>query len=96
MTNESIKNHEFEERVVQETEIHDLLADVEGVIRRAPTDFVRLTIKPVRASKHRANVKLAQAIEETNSCLTCGEPLEQGGFCGYKCLKNYDGETDDE
>jgi hypothetical protein len=77
---------EAEERVVQESEIHDLLADIEGVIRSVDTAFVRVTIEPVTAEKHKANQKLATAIEETDVCLGCGEPIDEGGFCGLDCL----------
>jgi hypothetical protein len=79
---------EYEERVVQETEIHDLLADVEGAIRSIDTGFARVTIEPVTAEKHKANKKLAQAVKETDHCLGCGDPIDEGGFCGFGCLQS--------
>lgn len=86
--------HELEERIVQPTEIHDLLADIEGAIRSLDTGFARVTIEPVTAEKHRANRKLAEAVAETDHCLGCGEPIDEGGFCGLDCLKTVGG--DDE
>jgi hypothetical protein len=79
---------EYEERVVQETEIHDLLADVEGAIRSLDTAFVRVEIQSVTAEKHRANKQLAEAVKETDHCLGCGEPIDDGGFCGFDCLQS--------
>jgi hypothetical protein len=79
---------EYEERVVQETEIHDLLADVEGAIRSIDTGFARVTIEPVTVEKHKANRKLAEAVGQTDHCLSCGEPIDEGGFCGLDCLRS--------
>jgi hypothetical protein len=79
---------EYEGRIVQETEIHDLLADVEGAIRSIDSGFARVTIEPVTAEKHKANKKLAEAVEETDHCLGCGDPIDEGGFCGFDCLQS--------
>lgn len=81
---------EWEERVVQETEIHDLLADVEGAIRDTDAEFVRVSLEPVSSEQHHANRKLAEAVEKTDECLGCGEPIDEGGFCSLSCLQGAD------
>lgn len=91
---ETMDYHELEERVVQETEIHDTLSDVESFIRSVETDFVRITVEPVTADKHQANQRLAQAVAETDVCLSCGEPIDEGGFCNYTCLTSWGGEDE--
>jgi len=78
---------EVERRIVQETEINDLLAEVETQLRQVETGFARVTIEPVSAQKHKANEQLAKAVEETDVCLNCGDSIDSGGFCGYQCLK---------
>ena len=74
------------ERVVQPSEIHDLLADVEDAIRELDDPFVRVEITGVTAKKHKANQQLVSAVEKTDRCLNCGEPIDEGGFCGFECL----------
>jgi len=85
-------NIETERRIVQKSEIHDLLAELETAIRDCETDFARVTIEPVTAEKHKANKKFAKAVEETDVCLSCGDPIEEGGFCSYSCLVNSGGD----
>lgn len=86
--------YELENRVVQPTEIHDTLAEVETYIRTVDTGFVRITVEPVTAEKHTANQRLAQAVAETDVCLSCGDEVADGGFCNYSCLQSW-GETDE-
>jgi predicted aldo/keto reductase-like oxidoreductase len=77
---------EIERRVVQPSEFHDTLAEVETAIKAVDTDFVRITVAPVTAEKHKANEAFVNAVRETDVCLGCGEPIDEGGFCGIKCL----------
>lgn len=77
---------EIERRIVQETEMHDILAEIETQLRQIETGFARVTIEPVTVEKHRANERLAKAVKETDVCLNCGDPIDKGGFCGYQCL----------
>ena len=79
---------EIERRVVQPSEFHDTLAEVETAIKGVDTDFVRISIEPVTAEKHNANKALVEAVRETDVCLGCGEPIDEGGFCGLSCLKS--------
>lgn len=48
-----MEREEFERRVAQEIEIGDLLADVDDAIRAMDSGFVRVTVEPVTAEKHR-------------------------------------------
>jgi len=76
-------------RIVQESEIHDLMADVEGAIRNLNEPFVRVDIEPVSSEQWSANQKLAKAVSQTNECLNCGKSLDEGGFCGFECLQEW-------
>lgn len=80
---------EIERRIAQETEIHDLLAEVETEIRSLDTQFARIRVEPVVFEQHKANEKLAAAVENTSHCLYCGKSVEEGGFCGYDCFISY-------
>jgi hypothetical protein len=91
----SSDRRELEERVVQPTEIHDTLAQVETMIRDLDEPFVRVTVEGVTAEKHAANRALVDAIEEADGCLNCGAELEEGGFCGLTCLQEWDGDDGD-
>lgn len=33
--------------------------------------------------------KLRVVVEKTDKCLACGEPLDEGGWCGIQCLQDY-------
>lgn len=91
---ESANLHETAGRVVQPTEIHDLLADVEGIIMSLDEPFVRVEIKPVSAEQWKADQKLAKAVSEADECLNCGKALEKGGFCGIDCLQEWGGSSE--
>jgi len=86
--------YELEERIVQETELHDTLSEVERMIRSLETGFARITVEPVTAEKHKANQRFAQAVAETDVCLSCGDPVDEGGFCNYSCLQSWGGADD--
>jgi hypothetical protein len=30
--------------------------------------------------------KLVAAVKQTDVCLGCGDPIDEGGFCGIECL----------
>jgi hypothetical protein len=86
--------YETEERVVQESEIHDTLAGVETAIRDLDEPFVRITVAPVTAEKHQANQALYDLVTEADECQNCGEPIDEGAWCGYSCLMEWGGAGD--
>ena len=82
-------SRELERRVVQPSEYDDVLAEVETYLRDIDSVFVRVTVEPVTAEKHAANVRLAELVDETDWCLNCQEPVDEGGFCGYQCFTEW-------
>jgi succinate dehydrogenase/fumarate reductase-like Fe-S protein len=79
-------------RAVQPTEIHDLLADVEDMIRATDAPYIRVTVEAVSAEQRRANKKLAAEVEETDTCLNCGDEIRKGGFCSFDCFVSMGGD----
>lgn len=33
--------------------------------------------------------KLVATVDETDECLNCGEPIDEGGWCGWECFQEW-------
>jgi hypothetical protein len=85
------RTRETVRRAIQPTEIQGLLADVEDMVRATDDPFIRVTVEGVSAEQRRANQKLAAAIDETDTCLNCGNEIAEGGFCSFDCFVSMGG-----
>lgn len=83
------ESHQTAGRVVQEPEVHDLLAEIETIIRDLDEPFVRVNVEAVSSDQWAADNALAKAVSDSDECLNCGEPLDEAGFCGIKCLQEW-------
>lgn len=88
------------------TKIADIRNELEELHERLDDEKQRGGIKTAAATlkkvekrdreKHGATPedKLSALIESTDECLTCGEPIDEGGWCGLGCLQDYEGDSD--
>jgi hypothetical protein len=61
-------------------------AEVAEAAASVPTEYVRVELEPLASKQLEADVRLARAAEAADECATCGEPIDEGLFCGYECL----------